>query len=529
MNKLGPIAKQFEEDHQGRTTRLNELRDIAVYTIPSVLPPANQSPNEDLPQTFQSVGSRGVINLEGKVNTAMFPAGTFWARFNASEAIKGDPAALEEVRSSITGQPVTRLQAFEERLFLRELKVQSRLDETNYRNQMRMAIRYNLTLGSSVTKVMDDYNLKTFREDQTVIHRDPSEQVIYLITKECRDIATIDETILAKAGLDKSEFISKGRRERNIDIFNRASLQSDRQWFIEQEINGVVVNHSVEPVSPYIIGAYDLISGEDYGRPFCDLHKGDLRSINGLYRSMLEVAAVMGRLIPVVDDTTGTTRVKDLVETPNGQPIMGRVEGGVARDVAFVQANKFGDLQGIMAVANVIEQRLSKAFLIESELQPTGDRVTAFQVARLAAELEGGLGGIYSAIAARLQRPLLDRVVYQMTRDKLLDPMPKEAVQVQTLTGLEALSRERDLQKLQFIMQTLSQAPEMLERLNLTNIAHQFIKLAEIDPRGLVKSEEQIRQERQAAMQQQLQAAAAGQVIQSAGKIAETQAAKNAA
>ncbi len=532
MNNQGAIAKQFMSDDMRRRTRLERMRKLAVYTIPSTLPEENQNVDDQLPETFQSVGSRGVMNLEGKLVTAMFPAGTFWARFNATEEIKGDPSALDDVESSITGQPVTRLQAFEEMLFLRELKVQSVIDGTNYRNQMRMNIRGLLILGSSLSKVMDNYNLKTFREDQYVLYRDPSQAVIYLITKERVDPLTLSPELQAKAAIEPEKFEGKESHDRSIDIYTRASLQPGGGWLIEQEINGHIVATSEEPVSPYIVGAYDLISSEHYGRPFCEQHQGDLRSINGLYRSMLEIAAVMGRLIPIIDDTAGTTRRKDVVETPNGEPIMGRVQNGKAADVAFLQADKFGDLQGVMAVAKVIEERLSKAFLIESELQPSGDRVTAFQVARLASEIEGALGGVYAAIAERLQRPLLNRVIYQMIRDKKLSLIPREAVTVQNLTGLEALSRERDLQKLNFIMQTFSAAPEMLERMNLTNLAHQFIKLAEVDPRGLVKSEAQVQQERQAAQQAAMQQIAAEQGVKSLGTIAEQQAAaaaKNAA
>ncbi len=525
QTNIGPIAKQWTDDDSRRQPRLSRLRKIATYTIPSVLPPQGQTEEMELPETFQSIGSRGIGNLEGKLLTAMFPAGTFWARLNASEAVKSDESAGEVVPSVYSGQPISRLQAFEEVLFLRELAVQNYLDSTNYRTAMRIAIRHLLVLGSSCMKILGSGRMMNFREDQYVLYRKPDGDLQYLITKEMVDPLSLGDEMVAKINVNSADLAGKSTYDRCTEMYTRCRRVGGG-WKIEQEINGLLVLESDERVSPYIVGAYDLNSGEHYGRGFAENNvAGDLRSANGTYRGILSIVAIMARLLVILDDTAGTTKKRDIIEKPDGSVIFGRVVNGKAQDVGMLQADKMADLQGVMAAANRIEDRLAKAMLIESEVQPTGDRVTALQVARIAAELEGGLGGVYSAIAEQMQRPLLDRVLYDLGRTMRIAPLPDEAVTVQTLTGLEALSRQRDLQKLQFLMQTFSAAPEMLERLNLSNVAHQFIKLMEIDPRGLVKSEEQLQQERQAAQQAAIQQAAAGQAIKSLGTIAEQQAA----
>ena len=159
---------------------------------------------------------------------------------------------------------------------------------------------------------------------------------------------------------------------------------------------------------------------------------------------------------------------------------------------------------------------------MEGDSTPTGERVTAFQVSRVVQELEGALGGLYSPIADMQQVPMVERLMYQMRKDKLLPALPEDAVEIEAVTGLPALSREQDQYKLAQTLQVLGQfGPEVMGRINMGELVELFFRQSNIYHPGLVKSDEQLSAEAEAAQQQQQQMMAQQEAIRTAGAVAE--------
>ena len=69
----GIIADQWRRDDSERVELLDQARLSASLTKPWILPPQNQQRNQRLPESFQSVGPRGITNLEGKMLLALWP------------------------------------------------------------------------------------------------------------------------------------------------------------------------------------------------------------------------------------------------------------------------------------------------------------------------------------------------------------------------------------------------------------------------------------------------------------------------
>lgn len=150
--------------------------------------------------------------------------------------------------------------------------------------------------------------------------------------------------------------------------------------------------------------------------------------------------------------------------------------------------------------------------------------MTAYQVQRVAQELEGALGGVYAPIADAMQVPLVERLVHQLTADGTLPELPDDSVEIEAITGVAALTRESDQQKLMQLMQTVAQlGPEAMQRFNMGALMDLMVRQSGVFEPGIVKSEEQIQEEQAAAQQAAMQQQVQGQMIQSAGKIAETQ------
>jgi len=99
-----------------------------------------------------------------------------------------------------------------------------------------------------------------------------------------------------------------------------------------------------------------------------------------------------------------------------------------------------------------------------------------------------------------------------------LPKLPKEVIKPTIVTGLEALGRGQDLNRLLSFMKALEPlGPEVIAReLNLSDYIDRLGASFNIDTSGLIKSDEQKQQEAEAAQQQQMQATG----MDMAGKVA---------
>ena len=118
----------------------------------------------------------------------------------------------------------------------------------------------------------------------------------------------------------------------------------------------------------------------DYGRGHCEAFLGDLKSLEGLTRAILEGSSASAKMLFLVSPS-GTTRASAISKAPNGAIIEGN-----AGDVSVLQANKFADFRIAFETMNRIETRLQFAFLLNSSVQRQAERVTATEVQLVANE-----------------------------------------------------------------------------------------------------------------------------------------------
>ena len=141
--------------------------------------------------------------------------------------------------------------------------------------------------------------------------------------------------------------------------------------------------------------------------------------------------------------------------------------------------------------------------MLNTSVQRNNDRVTATEINYVSKELDDSLGGLYSLLSQELQLPLINRLMYQMEKNRRLPPLPKESVRPKIVTGLEALGRSSDLQRLNAFVQQLSPFAQQLQAyMNLEEYIKRVGTSLGLDMAGLIKSQEQMAQEQQAAQQQ---------------------------
>ena len=274
-----------------------------------------------------------------------------------------------------------------------------------------------------------------------------------------------------------------------------------KKWEVHQELYEKIIPSSVGtyPIdkNAFIPLRYTSIDNADYGRGFIEEYIGDLRSLEALYRAVVEGSAASSKVLFLVKPN-GSTRLKTLSESPNGA-----IREGNAEDVTTLQVNKFSDFNVAFQTMRLIEERLQFAFMLNTSVQRNNDRVTATEINYVSKELDDSLGGLYSLLSQELQLPLINRLMFQMEKKKALPNLPKDSIRPKIVTGLEALGRSSDLQRLNtFVNQLQPFAEQLMTYLNLDEYVKRVGTSLGVEMEGLIKFE-QIQAEQQ-AMQEQM-------------------------
>ena len=154
-----------------------------------------------------------------------------------------------------------------------------------------------------------------------------------------------------------------------------------------------------------------------------------------------------------------------------------------------------------------IEERLAYSFLLNTAIQRNAERVTAEEIRFMAQELESALGGVYSVLSQEMQLPLVNILMKRMSATKKIPKLPKGTVTPVIVTGVEALGRGNDLNKLRTYIQDLVQlsqvSPETIQRVNFDDLVTRLATGHGIDTTGLIKTEQELQAEMQAQQQAQ--------------------------
>ena len=281
-----------------------------------------------------------------------------------------------------------------------------------------------------------------FHLDRFVIERDAMGHFTYIATKEtfvvC-DFRRNDETSAFESGYKEND---------EINLYT-AVCREGKKVRIFQDINGAALPESdgTYPLdkNPFIPLRFSRVDGESYGRGYVEEYLGDLQSLEALTRAIVEGSAASAKVLFLVNPN-GTTRGRTLAESPNGAIVQGN-----AQDVSVLQVQKHTDLR-VAQAALAIKDRLGAAFLLTSGVVRNAERVTAEEIRMLSQELESALGGLYSLLSTEMQLPVVTRLMDVMKKKKKLPTLPKDVVKPVIVTGVEALGRGNDLQKLDLFL-----------------------------------------------------------------------------
>lgn len=490
---------------QDREMYIQRALDCARVTVPSWFPDCSDNSSTYYKTPYQSMGAMCVNNLIAKLVNALFPMSQPWFKLNLNEFV------LKQVESD-----KSQMALVDQGLSMCERILMQWMADNNYRVTLTEAIRQLVISGNALLYITPPesnagYNpCKLYKIHNYVVQRDGYGNILQIVTTEKIAFAALPDDL--KESLDYPDAYEDTSE---LDVYTHVYLDDKTGQYLSyeeidgKEIPGTASSYPIDSL-PWIAIRMNRLDGESYGRSYTEEYLGDLRSLENLNKSILDITMISSKVIGIVNPS-GVTKPSRLVNARNGDFVPGN-----PNDIQYLQVNKGGDYQLIQNLISQIEQRLASAFLLNSAVQRQAERVTAEEIRYMADQLEQVMTGVYSVLNQEMQMPIVRVLLNQLQATKKIPDLPKEALSPNISTGVEALGRGQDLDKLnQFVaamgaVSQLSQDPDV----NMATLKLRVCNALGIDTDGLLLTDaEKQQQQMQEMAQQGMQnaAAAAGQ------------------
>ena len=470
------VYDRLKNDRAPYETR---AENCAKVTIPSLFPKEADNASSDYTTPWQAVGARGLNNLSAKVMLALFPLQS-WMKLRISEwqakQLVADPAQLAQVEQGL-GMVERILMAY--------------MEANAYRVTLFELIRQLALCGNGCIympapdqSASSTYNpMKLYTLHNFTCQRDAFGNVLQIVTLDKVAFSALPEDV-------RSKLDGEHKPDEEIEVYTHVYLDDETGDYLsyqeieDEEVEGTDGQYPAD-ACPWVAVRWTKRDGEHYGRSHVEEYLGDLNSLENLHEAMIKFAMISSKVIALVNPN-GMTQVRRLVKAQSGDMIPGRKQ-----DIEYLQLEKTADFSVAKTVADNIESRLGFIFMLNSAIQRGGERVTAEEIRFMAQELEDTLGGVYSILSQELQLPMVRILLNQLQATQQIPDMPKEAVEPTVSTGVEALGRGQDLDKLtQFIqfmqgMGAIAQDPD----LNVANLKLRAANAIGLDTAGLLLTE----------------------------------------
>ena len=476
-----------------RSQFLNIAEQATKLTLPYLIRGEEEHNKgaRDLPTPWQSVGAKGVVTLASKLMLALLPPQTSFFKLQLDENALANNQVPPEMKSELD---------------LSFAKIERTILEAIAASSDRVIVHQalkHLIVAGNVLIFMGESGLKMFPLNRFVLERDGNGNVIEIVTKERINKSLIEDIVpedfFEEQEPDVTEDEDYEDRE-EVDIYTHCTRVGTRyEW--HQEVYDKVIpgSNGKAPINatPWLPLRFNTVDGEGYGRGRVEEFMGDLKSLEALMQALVEGSASAAKVVFTVSPSS-TTKPQTLAAAGNGAIIQGRPD-----DIGVVQVGKTADFSTAFQMISQLEKRLGEAFLILNIRQ--SERTTAEEVRMTQMELDQQLGGLYSLLTVDFLVPYLSRKLVVFQKSGEIPQIPGDLVKPTIVAGVNALGRGQDRESLIQFLGTIAQAmgPEaMMQHINPEEAIKRLAAAQGIDVLNLVKSMQEIQQERQGAQQQ---------------------------
>lgn len=479
------IEARYENLSSDRNTYLAKAQTYARFTLPNTYP-CEVSGSTETQHGFDSTGAKATNHLVNKMVMTLFPSHLPFFKIDFSEKAKlkltqdnVDITALKEIVSVATDQ-AHKLQAGKA----------SRVAAIEALKQLVIG-------GNTLWHTPKGKKNQAIPLDNYVVERDTYGDFIEVITKQTKSLNTYPEEIQAQLiKAMKQRGISK--EEEDISLYTWIYRQDAKSFVVAQSAldillldKQVVLNDDL----PWVPLTWNLAYGRDYGNGHVEDYSGDFYAAEFLSEALAKGVVLMAD-IKYMLKPGAITRPEDIFGTPTGEVIVGDLN-----DVGVLQLEKFANFEFISVVLDKIRKSIGDGFLMSHTNRREGERVTAYEIASDARALEGSLGGQYSLLAETWQKPYATIIIKEVGLT-----LPDNTLEPVILTGLDALARAGDLEKIRQYTEALQWPttwPESIQAITDFTIYSREIAASLNLKQPWIKTEERLLAEAEASKKQE--------------------------
>lgn len=509
-----PLSAEYGNLYAQREGYLIRGKEYSQMTLRYILPWTTENMNTTRGDDgndfgYTSFGAQAVNNLANRMMHNLFPAHQPFFALDWTEEERQkltdagyDPNELAQaLRSSVR-------------------KVTEYEGSIDARPTLINALKHLIISGNVCLYVPPDGGrLQAIPLSHYVVTRAVGDDLISLATKQVKALCTFDEEI--QALIKQSDKGKWYKDDQEIELISYAVRKDDDTFLVAQTANDILLATAQEVKEddlPWKPLRWDTCYGEDYGRGLCEAHASDLRAMHFLAEALAKGMMLMADVKYLVK-AGAITDIDELATSPTGEYLVGSID-----DVTVLQLEKYADFTPIVQTLQMYEKRIGQSFLMQSGVVRDSERTTAYEIRMQAQELNEALGGIYSHLATTLQKPYAHLL---MKRTGF--PLGKDQVSPHIVTGMEALAKASDLDKLRVFTESigLSQAwsPELIARTDSYRMAHRIANAIGLDLDFIRNDEEQAAVD-QAAQQNAQQQNLMAEASKAAPKVIEQGAAQ---
>lgn len=494
-----------------RAPYLDRAKQVSALTLPHLITEEGTR-GPALPTPYQSVGARGVKSLASKLMLTLFPPSQSVFRLQA------DPGLMDKLGG---GQVATEVQSAFADI---EQAVSGEVEALGLRPHIYESLLHREVAGNVILYLDESGKSRVFPLPRFVVKRDPSGNLMVVITKECVSPVLLPEHV--QRLLKPEGGLEENREDMNTaDIFTVVHRSDKTRFTVWQEINGIFIPGTVgsyeEDELPWIVLRSAPIAGESYSYGHAADSLGDLSSLEGLMKALVEASAASARIVFLVNPAS-QTRISELNAARNGQFVT-----GLPDDIMPLKVDKAADMTVCFNAIERLTQSLGYAFLLNQSVQRKGERVTAEEIRFLAQELDDVQAGSYALLSQELQLRLVKVILSRLKKAKKIPALDPRVAKPTIITGLEALGRGHDLVKLDTLIQgaaALLGPDHIAQYLNVGDYLKRRGVALGVQLEGLIRSEEEVQQQQAQAAQSQMIQDVAPEAVRQVGAMAQQQA-----
>jgi hypothetical protein len=319
MADASSIKGRFQQLDSSRSALLDRAREASRLTIPSLLPEEGFDDTTDLPTPYQGLGAQAVNNLSSKILMALVPPNAPFCRLTIPDDMKRK--IISELGAA--GYHV------EVELKLSEIEraIRNFVETNGFRVPLYKAVRLLVVTGNACLFVPDEGGMRVYSLDQYVAVRDGMGNVTEIVTKESVAVDTLPEDLREEVRSKIKDRSAKAGAE--AEIFTHIVLNEEGKFEVMQELEGESLQERygyekgeyLPEDLPWIVLRWNDPHNSHYGRGQVDDYLGDFVSMESLHKSIVECAAILARILFLLNPN-GFATEQDFIDATNGDVIV---------------------------------------------------------------------------------------------------------------------------------------------------------------------------------------------------------------